>query len=111
MDTQGGSGRVAVGQRLTEAEAAGLPPGSSGLARELDPDHGLVGINACSPGASERMGLRDVGHGLAKGRQAIVVDGEDGQIRVLLLLGETLVGGDENGEALRAGLGEQFGVT
>lgn len=56
-------------------------------------------------------GLRDVGQGLAKRRQAIVVDGEDGQVGMPLLLGETLVGGDENGEALRAGLGEQFGVT
>jgi len=30
---------------------------------------------------------------------------------VPLLLAETLVGSDENGEALCAGLGEQFGVT
>ena len=46
-----------------------------------------------------------------KRRKAIVVDGEDGQVGGPLLLGETLVGGDENGEALRTGLGEQFGVT
>ena len=53
----------------------------------------------------------DIGHRVTECGQAVVVDSNDGDVGMPLLRAELLVGGDESGEPVQAGLRQQLVVA